>query len=63
MILAEYKISFDIISNLINRAPIIIALILILFLVIDIGIYVELHKTKELLKINNELLKDLNDKS
>lgn len=61
VILAEYKL--DIIRNLIVRSPIIIMLIIVLFLVLTIGLYVELHKTKELMKINNELLKDIKDKN
>lgn len=59
MILAEYRL--DIMHNLITRAPIIILLIIILFLVLGIGIYVEVHKIKELLKINNELIKETID--
>lgn len=57
MVLSEYKL--DIIRNLITRAPIIIMLIIVLFLVLTIGLYIELHRTKELMKINNELLRDI----
>ncbi len=52
-----YKL--DIISNLITRAPIILALIFLIIIVLLIGIYYNLHKTKELMKINNELLRDI----
>lgn len=56
-----YKL--DIISNLITRAPIILALIFLIIIVLLIGIYYNLHKTKELMKINNELLRDIKEKT
>lgn len=57
MILAKYNL--DIVNNIVTRSSIIILLIIVLFIVLTIGLYVELHKTKELMKINNELLKDI----
>lgn len=57
MILAKYNL--DIVKNIVTRSSIIILLIIVLFIVLTIGLYVELHKTKELMKINNELLKDI----
>ncbi len=56
-----YKL--DIINNLITRAPIILALIFLIIIVLLIGIYYNLHKTKELMKINNEILRDIKEKT
>ena len=56
-----YKL--DIISNLITRAPIILALIFLIIIVLLIGIYYNLHKTRELMKINNEILRDIKEKT
>lgn len=57
MLLAEYKL--DVLENLLTRAPIIIGLITLLFIVLLIGIYYQLHKIHELMKINNEIQQDI----
>lgn len=53
----------DIVYNIITRWPIILALALLLVIVLLIGIYYNLHKTRELMKINNELLRDIKEKT
>lgn len=55
----EYKL--DIIRNLFVRSPIIIMLLIVLTIVLLAGIYYQSYKTRDLMKINNELLKDIKD--
>lgn len=57
MILAEYKL--DILGNIIARLPIILGLIIVLIVVLLVGIYIQCTKTKDLMKDNNELLKEI----
>lgn len=61
MLLSEYKL--DILSNLFTRFPIILALLTILLFLVLFGIYYELNKIRGYMKVNNELLKEISDKS